>query len=543
MNNNILETKVLWSSDTPFKNQYSIVLEDSIDNYDEIIFYGSANRGGNDRVNVKTEFPVVSGCVNLGGPYTLNAWQSTNHYMLNNGTQVYLSGNSGFIDVSYYWGMQNGGTAFEANRYTTARNADVHPYKIVGVKNKLIDKIWETTGNTYETNITLTEPITHFNKLLIYSSGTENAAYGVHLAKNVYVVQPQTVNGCDAWGYSPWALNFKCNYILGCSLKLSGNSGHIGSAYYLGIGKDNATWAAGKWTGTEAPRMLQPYNIFGIDRKPTYNVRLLQTEGGTIDVTPNTGYEFDTSNLSYTANRGWDFTGYDATGAIVTNNILTFQNQNASVQAGFSAIPSYTITILPAEHGTVVASMPSGYRGETVSLTSTPDEGWYKNGYLTTGCRVVNDTFVISANAIIQGKYRDVEITILDFYPIGSYFTTKNADFDPNVEWGGEWELDTNGKVTRGGTSVGQTGGEITHATTTNELPGHTHTTTRFIERNDKGTNWGNDNITSVWDRRYGSSGITVYKGNRTTTSCSNTSNSHNNVQKSLICKRWHRVG
>ena len=132
---------------------------------------------------------------------------------------------------------------------------------------------------------------------------------------------------------------------------------------------------------------------------------------------------------------------------------------------------------------------------------------------------------------------------VLDFYPIGSYFTTKNADFDPNVEWGGEWELDTNGKVTRGGTSVGQTGGEITHATTTNELPGHTHTTTRFIERNDKGTNWGNDNITSVWDRRYGSSGITVYKGNRTTTSCSNTSNSHNNVQKSLICKRWHRVG
>ena len=179
---------VLWETTAPFKNQYSITLNDSIDNYDEIIYYGSVNRGGNDRVNVKTEFPVVSGVINLGGPYTLNTWQSTNHYMLNNGTQIFLSGNSGYIDASYYWGMQNGGTAFEASRYTTARKADVHPYKIIGVKYVPEDEIWEITGNTYETNISLNEPITHFNKLLIYSSGMESTGNGVHLGKNIYTV-------------------------------------------------------------------------------------------------------------------------------------------------------------------------------------------------------------------------------------------------------------------------------------------------------------------------------------------------------------------
>lgn len=133
--------------------------------------------------------------------------------------------------------------------------------------------------------------------------------------------------------------------------------------------------------------------------------------------------------------------------------------------------------------------------------------------------------------------------SILDFYPVGSYFTTKNADFDPNVLWGGEWELDTNGKVTRGGTNVGQTGGEITHSTTINEMPGHTHTTVRSSLRATKGTNWGNDNITSPKDRAYGSSGGTTYQNNLTCSNPNTSSSSHNNVQKSLICKRWHRVG
>ena len=407
MYNNILETKVLWSSDTPFKNQYSIVLEDSIDNYDEIVFYGSANRGGNDRVNVKTEFPVVSGCVNLGGPYTLNTWQSTNYYMLNNGTQVYLSGNSGFIDVSYYWGMQNGGTGFEANRYTTARNADVHPYKIVGVKTKLIDKIWETTGNTYETNIQLNEPITHFNKLLIYSSGTENATYGVHLAKNVYTVQPFAVNGCDAWGYSPWGLNFKCNYLLGCSLKLSGNSGHIGSAYYWGIGQNNATWAAGKWTGTAAPRMLQPYKIFGIDRKPTYKVNLLQTEGGTISVSPNKGYEFDIATLTNTtANENYKFSSYNITGATLTGNEFMWNDNDVQVQGNFEH--NKTLTLIDGEHAVLSADKDKGFIGDVVTVTGTMDEGWYLTGFNTTGATMTGNQFAfVGEDVTVEGLYTD----------------------------------------------------------------------------------------------------------------------------------------
>lgn len=125
---------LLWSAANPFANGYSFTLNDSIDNYDEIIYYGSADRGGNTTVRVMTEYPVVPGHINAGGPFICNTWQTGNAYWLCNGTQCWISGTSGYVSASYYWGMQNGGTGFEANRYTTARNADVHPYKIVGVK-------------------------------------------------------------------------------------------------------------------------------------------------------------------------------------------------------------------------------------------------------------------------------------------------------------------------------------------------------------------------------------------------------------------------
>lgn len=414
---------VLWETDTPFKNQYSIELNDSIDNYDEIICYGSANRGGNDRVNVKSTYPVISGTINLVGPYTLNTWQSTNYYMLNNGTQMYLSGTSGYIDVSYYWGMQNGGTAFEANRYTTARNSDVHPYKIVGVKHGNSDKIWETTGNTYETNITLDEPITHFNKLLIYSSGTENSAYGVHLAKNVYTVQPSLINGCDTWGYSPWALNYKCNYLLGCSLKLSGNSGHVGSSYFWGIGNNNATWAAGKWTTTAAPRMLQPYVIYGIDRCPTYNFYALPSEGGTVSSNINPGYAGDIATITVTpASDDWRQSALNITGAELTGNDFMFGNSNVTAQAEFEH--SRDLTLENGDHGVLSADKMSGFSGDVVTVDATTDEGWYFTGLNVTGATATGNQFMfVGSDVTAEGLYTDAGYPITYIVETGGSLT------------------------------------------------------------------------------------------------------------------------
>ena len=36
---------------------------------------------------------------------------------------------------------------------------------------------------------------------------------------------------------------------------------------------------------------------------------------------------------------------------------------------------------------------------------------------------------------------------VLNFYPVGSYYETSDTSFDPNVAWGGTWELETQGQV------------------------------------------------------------------------------------------------
>lgn len=33
------------------------------------------------------------------------------------------------------------------------------------------------------------------------------------------------------------------------------------------------------------------------------------------------------------------------------------------------------------------------------------------------------------------------------YYPVGSYYETSDSMFDPNIEWGGTWELETEGQV------------------------------------------------------------------------------------------------
>lgn len=51
------------------------------------------------------------------------------------------------------------------------------------------------------------------------------------------------------------------------------------------------------------------------------------------------------------------------------------------------------------------------------------------------------------------------------FYPVGSYYETSDANFDPNVAWGGTWVEDTQGRVTVAQTTsgsfnnIGATGG------------------------------------------------------------------------------------
>jgi hypothetical protein len=412
------EKTVLWSADSVAPNQSSITLSDSIDNYDEVIFYGSGTR--NYVPNVQTNYPVISGQVNLGGPFFVGKWGSGDTWLLCNGTQVYLSGTSGFVASSYYWGKTDGGTAYNASLVNNRAN-DIRPYKIVGVKYpKNYDRtlIWSATENEYGKNITLSEPVTHFKELEVRASGFETAAPGCHHAgKNIYNTQPRLM-GCDAWAYSPWKVSDRHNLIIGNEMRVSGNSGFIGSGYFFGMGSNTTAWAAGKWTDW-IEQALMPYELYGLQRKPVRKLTLIPpTAGGTQSASETSGYEYDQITMSNTPDEGWYFSGYNVTGATVNGNIITLQDQDASAQAGFTD-EGFPITYQNDGHGTLTGDTNIGIPGQPINLTTSYNTYYRLSGYQVTGGYVEDGKLYATAACTAKAVYKPNAFTATGNYNFG----------------------------------------------------------------------------------------------------------------------------
>ena len=113
----------------------------------------------------------------------------------------------------------------------------------------------------------------------------------------------------------------------------------------------------------------------------------------TLTVAPATGYEFDQLHVLDGETQ--------VAVTITTEGKYTFVMPagNVKVYATFKAI-DYTITIEPAENGTVTADKQTANMGETVTLTITPNEG-YEFDQLT----VMNGTTQVAVEITTEGKY------------------------------------------------------------------------------------------------------------------------------------------
>lgn len=127
------EYTTLWETNEPFKNLYSITLSDSIENYDEYIVYGSANRANQFYLDTQNRYVVNHTGVNQGGCFYAGRWNTASTYILINGTEMWLNGTSGYIQSSYFVGQNDNSTNFCDGVYIN-REEDLHPYKIVGAK-------------------------------------------------------------------------------------------------------------------------------------------------------------------------------------------------------------------------------------------------------------------------------------------------------------------------------------------------------------------------------------------------------------------------
>ena len=403
------ERTVLWSADTVQPNNTSITLNDSIDNYDELIYYGSGTR--TYCPCVMTEYPVIKGELNLGGPFFFGNWGATDGFELCNGTQMFLSGTSGFVASSYYWGKNASNTAYAASLVNNRAN-DVRPYKIVGVKYpKNYDRtlIWSSnhTEQLYETNIQLSEPVTHFEEIAVLGSGFENAGVGCrHASKNIYNTQPR-VMGCDAWAYTPWKLAEKHNLVIGQEMRLSGNSGHIGSGYFMGMGNQTTAYAAGKWTTDYQFSATAPYAIYGLERRPSYKFKSFPTEGGSVSASINPGYSGDIATVTAVPNGDeWKVSALGISGATLTGNDFMYETTDVSAQAEFEH--SKDLTLVHNEHATLSADKMTGFSGDIVTVDAVTDEGWYFTGMNVTGATATGNKFMfVGENVTAEGLYTD----------------------------------------------------------------------------------------------------------------------------------------
>lgn len=105
-----------------------------------------------------------------------------------------------------------------------------------------------------------------------------------------------------------------------------------------------------------------------------------------------------------------------------------------------------------------------------------------------------------SANSNIQGT-TDLTGLLNLFYPVGSYYETSDANFNPNTSWGGTWVQDTKGQVmvsksdTGTFNTVGNNIGSETKTLVTDNLPAHNH---------------GLNSHTHTYDKSNGTSGSTT---------------------------------
>lgn len=156
---------------------------------------------------------------------------------------------------------------------------------------------------------------------------------------------------------------------------------------------------------------------------------------------------------------------------------------------------------------------------------------------------------VIIPNNQASQMYISAEGSPLIYYPVGSYYETSDATFDPNTAWGGTWSLEAEGLVHIGAGSnytLGDTGGNKDAI-----IPYHNHKGVNglyFVTENyDTAGGIGEIRVTAAtsgsnYVPRNTSSSVD-FAAKQSTAYAGTSGNSNNaNMQPYVVVNRWHRT-
>lgn len=208
-----------------------------------------------------------------------------------------------------------------------------------------------------------------------------------------------------------------------------------------------------------------------------------------------------------------------------------------------------TVTGNPATCGLIVVN------GTTAANPSVPSDAQIRTAITADGATGSQAAYAVVAYITVSSATTAITTSLIKntnakgalallAHPVGSYYETSDATFDPNIEWGGTWTEDSAGKVTvaqDSGTfaTVGDTGGAETH-THPLSSQGYAHIAIR-------------SNNTIQYQERSVTDWTATYKGDITNPGDSSATNgfgatlggvtdSGSTLQPYVVTKRWHRT-
>lgn len=128
------------------------------------------------------------------------------------------------------------------------------------------------------------------------------------------------------------------------------------------------------------------------DVRNRFELTLEQTNGGLLSSNKLSGWWNDEITLYNTPSAHYDFNGYSITGStLYDNNKFKFNGSSVSAEALFTPWPVRNVSLVQTSGGTINASPMTGYDGDTVVLTNTPEYGYDFISYELTGSTLYDD--------------------------------------------------------------------------------------------------------------------------------------------------------
>ena len=131
-----------------------------------------------------------------------------------------------------------------------------------------------------------------------------------------------------------------------------------------------------------------------------------------------TGYKGDTITITGTPAWNQRTSSYSVTGATLTGNQFDFNGSDVTAQANYETAKN--VTLQATDGGSIAANRVSGFIGDSVTLSNTPNAGYAFSAYTLTGANLTGSTFNLTGS--------DVTAKAWFYVPVAKLADTSNYD-------------------------------------------------------------------------------------------------------------------